>query len=113
PVISTHVRFEREHCTLAFSGDTGLCDRVAHNAEGADLLLHESNWSVRLNTATGHGHSTAADAGAVAALAKARRLALVHTSRELAGHESEIEAEAAEHFGGEVFAPADFSTVEV
>jgi len=62
---------------------------------------------------TGHGHSKAADAGQVAAMAKAKRLALVHTSRELAGHEREIEAEAAAHFSGEVIAPADFMTIEV
>ncbi len=100
-------------CSLAFSGDTGYSEQVAGNAAGADLLVHESNWSVALKTATGHGHSTAAEAGQVAALAKARRLALVHTARELAGHEREIEAEAAAHFGGEVFAPADFSTIDV
>jgi len=113
PVISTHVRFEREGSSLAFSGDTAPCDRVALNGEGADLLVHESNWSLTLKTETGHGHSTAADAGQVAAMAKAKRLALVHTSRELAGHEREIEAEAAAHFSGEVIAPADFTTIEV
>jgi len=113
PVISTHVRFEREGASLAFSGDTAYCERVARNAAGADLLVHESNWSLTLKTETGHGHSTAADAGQVAALAEAKRLALVHTSRELAGHEREIEAEAASHFSGEVTAPADFTTIEV
>jgi ribonuclease Z len=113
PVISTHVRFEREGTSLAFSGDTALCDRVAFNAEGAELLVHESTWSLTLKTETGHGHSTAADAGQVAALAKAKRLALVHTARELAGHDREIEAEAAAHFGGEVTAPTDFTTIEV
>ncbi|HEX6510762.1 MAG TPA: MBL fold metallo-hydrolase [Chloroflexota bacterium] len=111
PVVSTHVRFE--HCTVAFSGDTGMCERVARNAEGADLLVHESNWSATLGTETGHGHSTAAEAGQVAALARAKRLALVHTSRELASHERELEAEATAHFGGEVSAPADFSTIEI
>jgi len=113
PVVSTHVRFEREGCSLAFSGDTAYCERVASNAEGVDVLVHESNWSETLKTPTGHGHSTAADAGRVAALARAKRLALVHTTRELAGHEREIEAEAAAQFRGEVFAPADFATVDV
>lgn len=113
PVVSTHVRFEREGASLAFSGDTAPCDRVAFNAEDASLLVHESNWSVTLKTETGRGHSTAADAGRVAALARTARLALVHTSRELAGHEREIEAEAAAHFGGEVSAPGDFTTIEI
>jgi ribonuclease Z len=113
PVVSTHLRFGPESRTLAFSGDTGPCEAVALNAEGADLLVHESNWSVTLRTPTGHGHSTAAEAAQVATQAKAARLALVHTSRELAGHEREIEAEAAAHFHGEVIAPMDFATVDL
>jgi len=115
PVVSTHVHFENERRTLAFSGDTGYCERVAHNAEGADLLVHESNWSLALQSDVirGFGHSTATDAANIAALAKAKRLALVHISRELAGHERELEGEAAAHFGGEVFAPADFSTIDL
>ena len=113
PVVSTHVRFEDAGVSLAFSGDTAPCDGVAANAAGADLLVHESNWSLTLKTETGRGHSTAADAGRIAAQAKAGRLALVHTSRELAGHEREIEAEAAAHFGGEVTAPDDFSTLDL
>ncbi len=113
PVISTCARFERERRTLAFSGDTAYCEDVAGNALGVDLLVHESNWSLTLKTATGHGHSTAADAGRIGALAKAKRLALVHTARELAGHEREVEAEAAAHYHGEVFAPADFATIEL
>lgn len=111
PVISTHARFEQ--VDLAFSGDTAFCEDVARNAEGTALLVHESNWSVNLKTRTGHGHSTAAEAGQVAALAHAKRLALVHTTRELAGQERAIEAEAAAHFSGEVFAPGDFATIEL
>lgn len=113
PVISTHAHFGYEGCGLAFSGDTAYCEDVASNANGTDLLVHESNWSVSLKTDTGHGHSTAAEAGQVAALAKAKRLALVHTSRELSGHEQAIEREAAAHFAGEVFAPADSTTIDV
>jgi ribonuclease Z len=113
PVVSTHVRFESERVSLAYSGDTSYCERVAHNAKGADLLVHESNWSLALHTASGHGHSSATDAARIATLAQARRLALVHTSREIAGHEADVEAEAAAVFGGEVFAPADFSTFDV
>lgn len=113
PVVSTHVRFGPERVSLAYSGDTAYCERVAHNAQDADMLVHESNWSVALKTATGHGHSTATDAANVARLANAKRLALVHTSREIAGREADIEAEAAAIFGGEVFAPQDYATVEV
>src|SRR5438067_8041584 len=37
PVVSTHVHFESDRRSVAFSGDTSYCDRVAHNAEGAGL----------------------------------------------------------------------------
>jgi ribonuclease Z len=113
PVVSSHVCFEPEGVSIAFSGDTAPCERVAANAEGAHLLAHEANWSETLGTETGRGHSTAADAGRVAALAKAQRLALVHTSRDLAGCERELETEAAAQFKGEVLAPIDFTTIDV
>jgi len=37
----------------------------------------------------------------------------VHTSRELAGHEPEIAAEASREFVGEVIAPIDFTSIEI
>ncbi|MDE3074797.1 MAG: MBL fold metallo-hydrolase [Chloroflexota bacterium] len=113
PVVSSHVSFPRQGRTLAFSGDTAYCERVAYNAEGVDLLVHESNWSVSLGTRTGLGHSTAQEAGRIAALANAKRLALVHTDRELAGRERELEAEAAAEFEGDVLAPTDFTTIDL
>lgn len=113
PVVSTCVHFEADRRSVAFSGDTSYCERVAHNAEGADLLVHESNWSDSLRTGSGHGHSSAADAGAIAALGKAKRLALVHTGRELVGHEQDIHDEAAGRFDGEVAVPADFTTMDL
>jgi ribonuclease BN (tRNA processing enzyme) len=113
PVVSTHVRFAPDGRSLAFSGDSAYCEEVAHNADGADLLAHDSNWSDRLATGSGHGHASAADAGTIAALARAKRLALVHTGRELAGHEEDIRAEAAATFKGEVLVPADFQTIDL
>ncbi|MHB8618808.1 MAG: MBL fold metallo-hydrolase [Chloroflexota bacterium] len=113
PVVSSRVEFADEAVSIGFSGDTAPCERVGHNAAGVDLLAHESNWSVALKTPTGHGHSTAADAGRIAALAGAKRLALVHRSRELDGHNDEVAAEARECFPGHVLVPDDNTTIEI
>jgi ribonuclease Z len=114
PVVSTHAYFDQQGAELAFSGDTGYCERVAHNASGTSLLIHESNWSVALKTQTGLGHSTAQDAGRIAALAGAKRLALVHTDRTIVDYPKQLAAEAAAEFkGGEVLVPADFTTIDV
>jgi len=114
PTVSTHAFFEQDNAELAFSGDTAYCERVARNASGTSLLIHESNWSVALKTQTGLGHSTAQDAGRVAALAQAKRLALVHTDRTIVDYPKQLAAEAgAEFTSGEVLVPADFTTIDV
>ena len=55
----------------AYSCDTEPCDAVAALARGADLLVHEATGAFK-------GHSSAAQAAAVAARAGARRCVLVH-----------------------------------
>jgi len=113
PVVSSHVSFEPEGRDLTFSGDTAFCEAVARNAEGTGLLLHDSNWSDKLKNGSGHGHSSAADAGRVASLARAKRLALVHRAAELEGHEPDVRSEAAGQFSGDVLVPGDFSTIDL
>jgi len=113
PAVASAVTFPEERRAIAFSGDTSFCPGIAEVAKGVDLLAHESNWSVKLGTELGHGHSTAEEAGKVAALAGAKRLALVHRSGEIWGHERVIQEEASSHFGGAVLTPMDFSEIEL
>lgn len=63
--------------TLAYTGDTDLCDGVAELARGADLLLAEAAFVEGRDTATGI-HLTGLRAGQVAAEAGAARLLLTH-----------------------------------
>ena len=66
---------------LVFSGDTKPCDAVEKLAAGADLLIHDATAAAdNLDKANTYGHSTAAQAGALAAKAGVRMLVLVHIS---------------------------------
>jgi ribonuclease Z len=64
---------------VAYSGDTRPCPALAEAAHGVDLLIHEvGGLDARMDTLHAVGHSTAGDAGRIAAQAEARALALTH-----------------------------------
>lgn len=95
---------------LAYTGDTAACDSIASLARDCDLLIHEANFSARLNPeidAAFYGHSTASQAARAARQAGARALALVHLSALYAGREAEVAEEARAVFEGAVFVPSD------
>lgn len=71
PTIGLRVEFCAEQKTLAYSCDTEVCPAVAQLAQGVDILLHEASGPFK-------GHSSAAQAGEVAARAGARALYLIH-----------------------------------
>ena len=71
PSIALRVEHRPTGHVCVYSGDTEMCDRVAHLARGADLLIHEA-------TGKHPGHSTAADAAQIAAAAEVGALYLVH-----------------------------------
>jgi ribonuclease Z len=102
------VRVEAEGKVVAFTGDTGPCPNIVLLARDADLLIHEANLSATLDPDVPdgtHGHSTARSAGANAAAAGVKRLALVHMGIRYEGRQEILVAEAAEKFGGEITAP--------
>lgn len=94
------VRFEAPgRPAVVYSSDTEPCDAVTALARGAHTLIHEATFSERRRRRFGV-HSTAAQAGEVAARAGVRRLILAHID---ADHHAEVEAlreEAAARFGG-------------
>ncbi len=103
------VRLEVDGKVIAFTGDTAPCPNVVPLARDADLLFHEAAYCATLDpelTDGLHGHSTARGAGRGAADAGARRLALVHLSDRYDGRQTDLIAEAAREFSGEVTAPA-------
>jgi len=99
PTIAVRVLSKDTGKVMVYSSDTTPCESVARLVEGADILIHE---------ATGQmvGHSSPAQAAAVARNGGVRRLVLIHY-RVDADPEG-ILAEARAVFGGPVELAEDF-----
>lgn len=102
---------ERPGRAIAITGDTGPCQSTVTAAADADLLVHDSSFMTEdVERARETGHSTAADAGRIAAEANVKMLALVHISSRYHVRAALEEAEA--EFSNPV-APRDFDLVEL
>ncbi len=97
PVPDVAYRISDGNRTVTFSGDTGPSKSVAKLAQGSDLLVHESTF-LRGEEAAARitGHSTALEAGQVAAEAGVRLLLLNHVAPRLSGKEDEMATQASE-----------------
>jgi len=96
---------------VVFSGDTRPCTGTEDAARDADLLIHEATFCDEdLDRAVETRHSTAREAGALAARAGVRMLALTHVSTRV--HPKEVRREAEQEFPG-VIVPRDFDQVEI
>ncbi|MGN6797783.1 MAG: ribonuclease Z [Gaiellaceae bacterium] len=96
---------------IVITGDTAPVDTVRVLAEGADVLVHEATFSEEeLDRAKETLHSTARQAGEVAAAAGVRLLAITHFSPRYFGPELLEEAQAV--FPSTV-APRDFDVITV
>lgn len=90
--------------SYAYCSDTAFDTRVADAVRGVDVLYHEATYGDdRAHNAAPRGHSTAREAGRIAALAGASELILGHYSKTVAD-ESVLAAQAAEEFAGKVIA---------
>ncbi|MDE6196680.1 MAG: ribonuclease Z [Muribaculaceae bacterium] len=90
--------------SYAYCSDTAFDTRVADAVRGVDVLYHEATYGDdRAHNAAPRGHSTAREAGRIAALAGARELILGHYSKTV-DDESVLAAQAAEEFAGKVIA---------
>jgi ribonuclease BN (tRNA processing enzyme) len=103
---------EHEGARLVYSADTRPTQRLIEVARGADVLIHESG-GLDAQAAEVHrlGHSTAGDAGRVAAAAGVRRLILTHLPADHLAEPMLAEARAA--FGGAVELARDLALIEV
>lgn len=80
---------------IVFSGDTRPCESVIAAAYDADVLVHEATFANdEMERAMETGHSTAAEAAAVAKGAGVRRLILTHISARYSRETQLLEAEA-------------------
>lgn len=102
---------ERPGRKIVISGDTAPCEPVAVAAHDADLLVHEATFTdTEADRAGETGHSTAAQAAALARDAGVRLLGLTHLSTRYGG--AEIRDEARAVFPA-TFVARDFDTVDI
>lgn len=121
PLDAYGYRFDTDDHSIVVSGDTAECDEIVHLAEGSDVLVHEAyspgdlhlltqgtNASLeRLLSHFDGAHTTAEEAGRIAALAGVRTLVLWHLiPRQGVAEHSWIE-QASRHFDGEVVVSRD------
>lgn len=105
PTLGIKLTFNRENKTLVYSSDTEPCDRVVRLAKDSDVLIHEA-------TGAFSGHSSAAQAGRIAARAGVKRLFLIHYPDDVTMGENLIQ-EARETFGQAVQLARDLMTIEL
>ena len=86
---------------VVYSSDTEPCAAVEALARGAHTLIHEATFSERRPRGIG-AHSTAAQAGEIAARAGVTRLILAHIDAGLHGELDALREEARARFSGEV-----------
>lgn len=68
--------------SYAYCSDTSFDERVARAVEGVDVLYHEATYASDLaGMAASRGHSTAADAARIAAMAGVKELIIGHYSK--------------------------------
>lgn len=104
PTIGLRFDFKMTKKALAYSCDTEPCVEVVRLAEGVDVLIHEASGAAL-------GHSSAGQAGQIAAQAEAGKLFLIHypTGEYTNGN---LIAEARQHYQGEVALATDFMTLD-
>ena len=99
---------------VAVTGDTRPCPDTVEAARGADLLVHECTFGdAEAARAVETTHSTAREAGRMAAGAGVGRLVLTHLSTRYDVDPSPLLSQAAEEFGGPVEVAHDGLVLEL
>jgi ribonuclease Z len=99
---------------VVISGDTRPCTTMVEASRGADLLIHEATFSDdEQERALETRHSTAREAGKVAAEAKVKRLVLTHLSSRHDIDPKPLAEQARQEFSGPLDVAYDGFTVEV
>ena len=101
------VRADADGRGVVYSSDTAPCEAVVALARGADTLIHEATFPDRDRGRFGV-HSTAGEAGAVAARAGVRRLILAHIEADYHDELDALADEARRRFGGVVEIAREF-----
>lgn len=104
PTIGLRFEFKEKDKVVTYSCDTEPCVEVVRLAEGADVLIHEASGASL-------GHSSAQQAGEIAAQAEVGKLYLIHypTGKYANGN---LIVEAQKAYSGEVDLATDFMTLD-
>jgi ribonuclease Z len=99
---------------VLYTGDTRpIPDELGEAGEAVDLLIHDATFDeTEIERAKEFMHSTAREAGVVAAILHAERLALFHISTRYTSAEQHL-LDARKEFTGEVCAPDDLTMVDI
>lgn len=109
---STVVGKSRPGRTIVFSGDTRPIKGTVDAARNADLLIHEASFTdAEQERAKFTKHSTAAEAGSIAAQAKTQALVLTHLSSRYPV--PELKKQAHTKYSGKILVPSDLDTISV
>jgi len=107
PNLAVRLDVPKLKTAIVYSSDTEPCDEVVRLATGADTLIHEATFPDRHRGRFGV-HSTAGEAGQIAAKAGVRRLILCHIEADYHGELDALTAEARAHFKGPVEIAEEF-----
>ncbi len=107
PNLAMRVEVPERGTVVVYSSDTGPCEMVVRLAAGAHTLIHEATFPHRDRGRFG-AHSTAAEAGQIAAKAGVQRLILTHVEAAYHGELQALTEEARAHFGGSVEIAEEF-----
>lgn len=101
-------RLEAAGRSVAYSGDTQVCDCVIALGRSADLLVLECSVTDERRVA---GHLTPSDCGRMAAAAECRRLVLTHFYPIFRGYD--IRGRVRRHFRGPLTLAKDFTSLRI
>ena len=94
--------------SIAYSGDTGYCERIVELARDVDLLILECSFPDDEAIA---GHLTPSEAGDIATRAGAKKLLLTHFYPEILT--TDIEAQCRKTYQGDLVLATDFMSLPV
>lgn len=106
PTLGLRIAYREGEYILAYSSDTNPIEETVRLAQGADALIHEA-------AGAADGHSTAAEAGEIAARAGVQTLFLIHYSLRGETTAERLLAEAKKTFPGKVILAEDLMAVEL
>jgi ribonuclease BN (tRNA processing enzyme) len=106
--VAYRVEDPAEGKSIAFSGDTDVCEGLVEAARDADLAVIESSFPDGRKVA---GHLTPGEAGEIASRSNARRLLLTHFYPECEGED--MLQQCRKYFAGEILLAEDLLRITV